>query len=86
MVTLNFRTFPKMTIQDGLDLVFKAKLDIINLIAEKQKAKGLILMMTKSGEIILVHISSRISNGRLASPSSKASHVMPSFLQQMMTL
>ena len=53
MVTLNFKNFPKMTVQNGL--VPKARLDIINPIAEKQKAKGLIPMTTGSGEILKVH-------------------------------
>ena len=48
MVTLNFRTFPKMTVQDGLVPVPKARLDVINPIAEKQKGKGLIPIMTGS--------------------------------------
>jgi len=38
MVTLNFGTFSKMTVQDGLVLVSKARLDVINPMAEKQKA------------------------------------------------
>ena len=72
MVTLNFETFPKMTVQDGL----KARLEVVNPMAEKQKAKGLVLMMTKSGEICgSTQISSKMSNGSPASPNSKASHV-----------
>jgi len=35
MVTLNFRTFPKITVHDGLALVPEAKLDIINPMTEK---------------------------------------------------
>jgi len=35
MVTLNFGTFPKMMIQDGLVPVHKARLDVINPMAEK---------------------------------------------------
>jgi len=35
MVTLNFRTSPKMTIQDGLVPIPKVRLDIINPMAEK---------------------------------------------------
>ena len=50
MMTLNFRTFLKTTVQDGLTPVPKARLDIVNPIAEKQRAKGLIPMMTKSRE------------------------------------
>jgi len=42
LVTLNFRTFPKMTVQDGLAPVPKARLDFINLMIKKQKAKSLI--------------------------------------------
>ena len=55
MMTLNFGTFPKMMVQDRLTPFLKARLDVVNLMAEKQKAKGLILMMTKSGEIMWVH-------------------------------
>ena len=44
-----------MTVQDDLVPLPKAKLDIINPIAEKQKAKGLISMMIESGEIMWVH-------------------------------
>ena len=55
MITLNFGTFPEMTVQDGLVPVPKARLDVINLMTEKQKAKGLIPMTTKSGEIMWVH-------------------------------
>jgi len=82
MVTLNFETLSKMTVRDGLLSVPKTRLDVNNPMAEKQKAKGLIPMMTESGEIMWVHpISSRMSNGRLASPTSKESHAMPSLLQ-----
>ena len=35
MVTFNFGTFPKMTVQDGSASVAKARLDVINPIAEK---------------------------------------------------
>ena len=52
MVTLNFGTFSKMTVQDGVTPVPKVRLDVINQIAEVQKAKDLILMMTKSREIM----------------------------------
>ena len=55
MVTLNFGIFPKMTVQDRLVPVPKAKLDIINPMTEKQKAKGLILTMTEYGEIMRVY-------------------------------
>ena len=55
MVTLNFETFSKMTVKDGLTLVPKIRLGIVNLMAEKQKSKGLVQMMTKSREIMWVH-------------------------------
>ena len=86
MVTLNFRTFPKITVQDGLTPIPKAKLDVINLIIEKV-AKGLVSVMTKSGEIMWVH-SDIIKDEQCESnkPSSKASHAMLSPSQRMMTL
>jgi len=55
MVTLNFGTFPKTTVQNRLTPIPKARLDVVNPIAEKQKAKGLFLMMIKSEEIMWVH-------------------------------
>jgi len=55
MVTLNFGTFPKMTVQDGLVPIPKARLDVINPMAEQQKAKDLIPIMIESGEIMWVH-------------------------------
>jgi len=55
VVTLNFRIFPKVTIQNGLVPIPKARLDIINPIAEQQEAKGLIPITTKYGEIMWVH-------------------------------
>ena len=55
MVTLNFGTFGKMTVQDGSTPVPKARLDVINPMAEKQETKGLVPMATKSGEIMWVH-------------------------------
>jgi len=55
MVTLNFSTFPKMTIQDGLIPICKARLDAINPMAEQQEAKGHIPIMIESGEIMWVH-------------------------------
>ena len=45
-----------MTVQDGLTPVPKTRLDIVNSMAEKQKAKGLVPMMTKSGELMWVHL------------------------------
>ena len=56
MVTINVRIFPKMTVQDGSTHIPKARLDVINPIAEKQEAKGLDSMMTKSREIMRVHL------------------------------
>jgi len=44
-----------MTIQDGLVPVPKAKLNVINPMAEKQKAWDLITITTESGEIMWVH-------------------------------
>ena len=55
MMILNFWTFSKVTAQDGLASNPKARLDFINPMAEEQKAKGLVLMMTKSEEIMWVH-------------------------------
>jgi len=55
MVILNFENFLKVTIQDGLTPTPKGKMEVTNLLAKKQKAKSLILLMTKSGEIIWVH-------------------------------
>ena len=55
MGTLNFRTVPKKTVQDGLTPVPEARLDIVNPMAEKQKAKGLVLLTIKSGKIMWVH-------------------------------
>jgi len=44
-----------MTVQDGSTPVPKARLDVINPMAEKQETKGLVPMATKSGEIMWVH-------------------------------
>ena len=35
--------------------VLKVRLDVVNPVTEKYKAEGLVLMMTKSGEIMWVH-------------------------------
>ena len=87
MVTLNFRTFPKMTVQDGLVPVPKARLDIINPMAEKQKAKGLISMTIGSGKIMWVHPDIvQDEQWETSKPNSKASHAMPSLLQRMTNL
>jgi len=55
MVTLNFRIFLRITIPDGLTLVPEARLEVINPLAEKQVAKGLIPLTTKSRKIMWVH-------------------------------
>ena len=44
-----------MTVKDGLTLVPKARLDVVNPIMKKQKAKGLIPTTIKSEEIMWVH-------------------------------
>ena len=44
-----------MTIQDELVPMPKARLDVINPMAEQQKAKGLIPITTESREIMWVH-------------------------------
>jgi len=56
METLNFRTFPKKTIQDGLTPVPQARLDIVNPMVEKQKSKGLVPLTTKFREIMWVYL------------------------------
>jgi len=56
MVTLNFGTFPKTNIQDGLTPLPKARLNVINPMAEKQRAKRLVPIMTKSREIMWIHL------------------------------
>jgi len=56
MVTLNFGTFSKMTVQDSLVPVPKTRLNVINPLAERREAKGLIPMMTRSGEIMWLHL------------------------------
>jgi len=45
-----------MTVEDELTPVPKVRLNIVNPMVEKQKAKGLISMTTKSGEIMWVHL------------------------------
>ena len=57
MVTLNFGTFPKMMVQDEVSPGPEARLDVINPMAKVQKAKGLVRMTTKSGEIMWVHLN-----------------------------
>jgi len=55
MVTLNFENFSKVVVQDGLTHIPKGKTEVTNSLAEEQKAKGLILLTIKSGEIMSVH-------------------------------
>ena len=55
MVTLNSGTFPKMTVKDGLVPIPNVRLNVINLLAGQQKAKGLIPIMTESEKIMCVH-------------------------------
>ena len=55
MVSLNFGTFLKVTVQGGLTPVPEARLDIINLMAKKLEAKVLVSLMIKSREIMQVH-------------------------------
>ena len=52
MVTLNFETFPKVTIQDGVVPAAKARMEVINLLAKEQEAKGLVPLTTKSGKSV----------------------------------
>ena len=56
MVAFNFGTFLKMTVQDGLVPIPKARLHVINPMAEQQEAKCLIPILIESGEIIWVHL------------------------------
>ena len=55
MVTLNFGTFPQMIVQEGLIPIPKVRLDVINPLAEQEKAKGLISITTESEKIMWVH-------------------------------
>ena len=87
MVTLNFRTFPKVTIPDGLAPFLKARLAVINSLAEQQEAKGFVPMTTKAGEIMWVYPDiDKDENGNPTSPSSRAGHAMSSPLQTMTSL
>jgi len=52
LIILNFGNFLKVTVQDGLTPILKGKIEVINPLAEKQEAKGLISLMTKSSEIM----------------------------------
>ena len=53
-VTLKSGTFLKVTIQDGVALNPKVRMEVINLISEEQKAKDLVPITIKSGEIMWV--------------------------------
>jgi len=53
-MTLNFGTILRMTVSDELTLVPKARLEVINPLAKKREAKGLIPLTTKFGEIMWV--------------------------------
>ena len=55
MVTLNFGTFLKVTVPDGLTPNPKARLEVINPLAKEQEAKGLIPLKIKFGEIMTVY-------------------------------
>ena len=54
-MTLNFGIFSRVAVLYGLIPVHKARLEVINPLAEKQDTKGLIPLTTKSEEIIWVH-------------------------------
>ena len=75
------------TVQDGVAPDPKARLDVINPMAEVQKAKGLIPMMTKSGEIMWVY-SDIIKDEQWESnkPKLKGKSCNTSLSQRMMTL
>ena len=55
MVTFNFGTFLKVTIQSRVAPIPKVRMEVINRLAKEQEAKGLVPLTTKSGEIIWVH-------------------------------
>ena len=55
MVTLNFENFSNVTVQDGLALIPKGKMEVNSPLAEKKEAKGLIPLIIKSEEIIWIH-------------------------------
>ena len=58
-----FGTFSNMTVQDEFILVLKARLNVINPMVKNQKARGLVLMTMKFGEIMWApQISSKMSN------------------------
>ena len=56
MVTLNFGTFPKTTVL-GLTPVPKARLDVVNPMAKKLRAKDLVLMMIRFRKIMWIHLN-----------------------------
>jgi len=55
MLTLNFGNSPKLIVQDRLVLIPKGKIIVTYPLSEEQKANGLILLTTKSEEVMLVH-------------------------------
>ena len=64
MVTLEFGIIPKVTVPDGSPPIPKARLEINNPSAKQQEAKGLVLLILKTGEIMWVHPdSSKTNNG-----------------------
>ena len=72
MMTLNFENFSKVTVQDGLIPVLKGRLEVINPLAKKQEAKGLVPLTTKSREIMWMYrILSMTSNGSKCRPKLK---------------
>ena len=87
MVTLNFGTFPEMTVQDGFVSICKARLDVINRMLNNREPRVLSPSQWNLEKSCgSTQISSKISIGRLASISSKAKHATLSFSQQMMML
>ena len=56
MVTHKFQNFPQVVAQVRLTLISKGKMEMTNSVSKEQKAKGLIPLTTKPGEIIWVHL------------------------------
>ena len=52
ILTLNFGNFPKVVVKDRLTPILKGKMKATNSITEEQKAKGLIQLATKFGDIM----------------------------------
>jgi len=55
MVTHNFGTFLKVTVQDGVAPAPEARMEVINPFAKEQEAKGLVPLTIKSEKIMWVH-------------------------------